>query len=291
MFIYKQLTINNIILDDFPFDREISMAAYIIENEEILSLGDDFGEISIIDGEISLLSGGRIDILVEYGNEYLTIVELKLGEIDRKTISQLEKYLQEREQILKKDNIKDLFADSEPKWIGIIAGKTIDPEIALEIRKGKYFQDSIPIAALTINRFKSNDGQVYVITDKYAPEKVKGKDYSKYLFNGNEYRKGRLVLAVVKKYLEGNSKLSYKQLLEIFPDSLQGSLGVLRRIEEIKDQKRYFTKPEELLKTGDGKEIALCTQWGENKDPKKNNIKKFVDYSTKDLGFKIEKKD
>ncbi len=281
MFLYKQLIVNNIDVEDFPYKKEISMEALIIENANILSLGEDFGDVSIIDHQVPLSSNNRIDILATYGSEYLAMIELKLDEINEKTIEQLGSYLQERDHILKK--YKDKY-DNDPKWIGIIVGKTISPNIALEIRKGRYFQESIPIAAITMNRFKSNDGQIYVITDTYFPEKVNGKDYTRYSFNGNKFSKGRLVHDVIRKYLDDNPDTTFAKLRIIFPDNLQGSWGVIQEKKEAEkrqgDYKRYFTNPEDLLMTADKVELAVCNQWGVK------NIDGFID-TTKKLKYKI----
>lgn len=94
------------------------------------------------------------------------------------------------------------------------------------------------------------------------------KDNSKYLFNGKEYPKGRLVLAVVKNFININQP-TLDQLREAFPKPLQGSIGVfcteqeyLARKENSNDQKeRFFTKQDEKLCV-DGQNILVCTEWG-----------------------------
>ena len=57
-------------------------------------------------------------------------------------------------------------------------------------------------------------------------------DKSTYIFNGNTYRKGRLVLAVVEQYVSDNHGLAKEELEERFPSTLQGSIGVISSIEE-----------------------------------------------------------
>ena len=106
MKIFKQVTANNIELSPYPFKKELAMEAYLIENEEILALdNDNFTEVAVLDEEIALKKGrrdrdGRIDILTSYGAEYLSIIELKLNQIDESTLNQLESYLDQKEQIL-----------------------------------------------------------------------------------------------------------------------------------------------------------------------------------------------
>ena len=110
-------------------------------------------------------------------------------------------------------------------------------------------------------------------------------DYSKYIFNGKEYGKGRLVLAVVKAYVQDNPSITYTQLKTIFYDKIQGSTGVVATIEEAKSKRKDFTKRyyvEEPIFL-DQKQILVCTQWGIG------NIDNFID-KAKNLGYFIEKK-
>ncbi|SMC19794.1 PD-(D/E)XK nuclease superfamily protein [Clostridium acidisoli DSM 12555] len=108
------------------------------------------------------------------------------------------------------------------------------------------------------------------------------KDFTKYKFKGNVYGKNRLVLAVVKEYLS-SSNVTYDELKDIFPDNIQGTLGVFQKVEyaENKDRRRYFLKLDEILVTKDGIRIAVCTQWGMPK------IDGFIDAASR-LGYEIE---
>ncbi|MBQ1196937.1 MAG: hypothetical protein IIX44_11900 [Clostridia bacterium] len=131
--------------------------------------------------------------------------------------------------------------------------------------------------------------------DKY--EKVKpqqtasqGKDFSKYLFEGKTYGKSRLVLAVVQKYVEDYHPATFEELEEAFPGSLQGSLGTVKRIEDVPDKykgnggvKRYFIKEDEIIYLSSGEQVIVCTQWGAS------NLEKFIEYAILELGHQIEK--
>lgn len=91
------------------------------------------------------------------------------------------------------------------------------------------------------------------------------RDRTKYLFEGKFYGKSRLVLSVVQSYLEQNSDITIAKLETTFDKSLQGSLGVVRKLDDIKEnitdyQKRFFTKPDEVLNLPDGK-CVVCSQW------------------------------
>lgn len=123
------------------------------------------------------------------------------------------------------------------------------------------------------------DSMIKTISNKSS------RDFSKYKFNGNTYGKNRLVLAVIKAYLD-STKATYDELKNVFADSIQGNWGVFQTVEfaEKKDSKRYFLKPGEILVTGDGVSIAVCTQWGMPK------IDDFINAAIK-LGYEIKRVD
>lgn len=103
-------------------------------------------------------------------------------------------------------------------------------------------------------------------TDEQTEVYSSGRDKTKYFFDGKRYGKNRLVLAIVKKYMELNPDATETDLLATFDKSLQGSLGVVRDLNEArlncKDYKvRYFTQPEEQIKTA-SRTMVVCSQWG-----------------------------
>ncbi len=282
MQLFSHFTANDVQLEPFPFKRELSMEAYLIENEGVLSLDQDtFSNVEIVVDELHVTEGradkdtnGRIDILATYSQEYIAIIELKLGELTDKSLSQLEDYL------LQKDKISEQYPDildpsvGTPKWIGVLVGSSIEPGLALKLTN-KYVTDSgVPIAALTLQRYRSKNGCIYVTTNTYF-KGSDSKDNSKYMYDGMLLGKGKLVLEVLKKHVERNPNLAYLQLEEAFPKSCQGSLGVFATVEKansIVEQKfrgRHYLKPDELIKLSDGS-IAVCTQWGIG------NISKFI---------------
>ena len=113
------------------------------------------------------------------------------------------------------------------------------------------------------------------------------RDMTKYLFEGKLYGKSRLVLAVVRKYVETHPNIKVRDLEITFDKSLQGSLGVVRELEEVKMNvsdysKRFFIKPQEEIRLIDGT-CVVCTQWGIG------NIDWIVDYAVEDLGYEIRK--
>jgi hypothetical protein len=283
MRILKHFTANEVKFSPMPFKRELSMEAYLIENEDILALDntdDVFSDVTIIQEELTLKHGrkskntdGRIDILVKYASdEYVGVVELKLGQLKEIHLNQLEDYL------LKKDEILQLYRDqsnsddtlnSDPNMIGILVGTSINADLAKKISNGCKARDSgAPIAALIVERFKGEDGIIYVTTDTYFKKPVPSKDRTKYQFNNNTIGKGRLVLEVIKQHVQNKANISYAELEKDFPKNTQGSLGVFSthdraiQIQELWGHRRHFLKPEELIKLADNTTIAVCNQWG-----------------------------
>jgi hypothetical protein len=294
--LFKHLTANDVHLEPFPFKRELSMEAYLVENERVLSLDSDtFSNVEIVEAELTLKQGrkskdtdGRIDILATYSQEYIAVVELKIGQLDLIHLEQLEDYLQQKQQILEQypdilNNESALFV----KWIGVLVGTSIDSVLASKLSSGYVTQSGIQIAALTVQRFRGTDGSVYVTTDTYFNGAISRRDTSKYEFDGAVYGKGRLVLGIIKRHVESNPEISFAELEKAFPQSCQGSVGVFTTIEkanEIKtttERKRHFLNADEVIKLLDST-IAISDQWNPV------NIDRFIQQAVKN-GYIIKK--
>jgi hypothetical protein len=283
--IFRQITANNIELKDYPFLKELAMEAYLMENEDILKLDtENFADVTILDAEIALKSGrktsnrdGRIDILAKYGLDYLAIVELKVNEINEQTLLQLEDYLNEKDQLLTKN--PDFWTENknQPNWVGVLVGTSISPELQRKLQDGYVTTTGIPIAGMVIRRFRSLKNEIFVITDTFFKYNYTSRDFSKFEFNGKIYNKSRLVNKVIRSFVELNPEMTYAEIEKLFPQRLQGSMGVLESYEkaqEIYDRtghKRHYLKPEELIKLFDSI-IATSNQWGIG------NIESFVNY-------------
>ncbi|MGZ8292158.1 MAG: hypothetical protein ACXWVG_03830 [Telluria sp.] len=299
MRIYRHLTVNDIQLEEFPFKRELSMEAYLIDNEGVLALDDDdvFNTVQFIDAEVFLAEGqqhrgrdGRIDMVATYSSEYIAIIELKLEEINFDSLRQIEGYLIQRNQVLDRHpNIIGKNLSPNPKWIGVLVGSTIDSALANVLRNGYETIEKIPIAALTLKRFRGSDGSVLIITDTYF-RSLGGQDRTKYLFEGKTFGKGRLVQAVVKRYVETHPGITFAQLVQEFPQIIQGTTGPDGGVVKTADQaneiytrtgyRRHFMKPEDLIELAN-ETAAVSNQWGIG------NIQGFLD-KAQELNFKIE---
>jgi hypothetical protein len=257
-----------------PFIRELSMEAYLIENEAVLRLNDDdLSEVQVIDSELPIVNGrptrnsdGRIDLLALYNNETLGIIELKNAMLTQEHFKQLQEYFGQKDEIFvaHKDAVNS--ESGSPKWIGILVGTGIDPELQEQLVSGALrISDDIPVAALVVSRYRSDDGQIFVTVDSFY--KSTTKDRTKYSFDGEIYGKGRLALALVRKYVEDHPGIHFADLQQAFPKATQGTLGVVATLEDAQaiyekyGYKRHFTEEDEVLKVG-ATTVAVCSQWG-----------------------------
>ena len=294
MKIFRQITANDIKLVPYDFKKELAMEAYLMENEEILKLDENnFAEVTVLDAELALKEGqktsnrdGRIDILASYGTDYLSIVELKKDEINENTLNQLEDYLKQKEQILKKYPKYWNNKENPPNWVGVLVGSSISPELQRLLEDGYETSDGIPIAAMVIRRFRSNRNEIFVITDTYFNYGYTARDFAKFKFRGETYNKSRLVNKVLKTYVGQNQNITFAELENKFPEHLQGSNGVFttqdkaQRIYDQTGHKRYYIKSDELITLSDST-IATCNQWG------KDNLKKFIEHVNNNLDSKF----
>lgn len=213
MEIFRQITANNIELKDYPFLKELAMEAYLMENEDILKLdAENFADVTVLDAEIALKSGrktsnkdGRIDLLAKYGLDYLSIIELKLHEINEETLNQLEDYLNEKDQLLSNHPEFWLENENEPNWVGVLVGTSISPELQRKLQDGYTTINGIPIAGMIIRRFRSSKNEIFVITDTFFKYNYTNRDFSKFEFKGKIYNKSRLINKVIKNYVELNT--------------------------------------------------------------------------------------
>ncbi|WP_052085799.1 PD-(D/E)XK nuclease family protein [Clostridium sp. HMP27] len=149
-----------------------------------------------------------------------------------------------------------------------------------------FWEGNKPLLLAVLNALKDNedineqereniDNMISTISKK------SNKDYGKYLFNGNKYGKGRLVLAVIKEYVKSKNP-TFDELKHTFSDNIQGSSGVLQTLEdaENKDLKRFFMKPDEILVSSDNIEFVVSNDWG------KPNIDRFIKVAV-EQGFEI----
>ena len=111
---------------------------------------------------------------------------------------------------------------------------------------------------------------------------------AKYSINGSPFlAANRFVLEVVRTYVKQHPKLTFAELEKVFRPELQGSSGVIRTLDylRMKNYKgsRFFTDTSSVLRSADGIEFAVCTQWSYHNAPN------FA-VRAKELGFIVETK-
>ncbi|HEY1053993.1 MAG TPA: hypothetical protein VGE24_02630 [Emticicia sp.] len=112
----------------------------------------------------------------------------------------------------------------------------------------------------------------------------KGRDNSKFKFNGELYGKGPLVHAVVSQYVADNKGTTYKKLKEVFPDDLLKRFGIFQdeaTAHQIAPKGgRYFSKPDQVIKLKD-RSVIVCNQFT------LANIQPFLKV-VRTLGYKVK---
>lgn len=119
-----------------------------------------------------------------------------------------------------------------------------------------------------------------------VPEETKRnrKDTTRYKFDGKLWNKRQLVLECIKKYTKEHPEKNWSELAEIFPDYIQGSLGVIRSAEEAEKYQdatiHYFFEDPDIIYLM-GKQYVVCKDWTVH------NIDRFISLIG-NLGYEIE---
>jgi len=134
------------------------------------------------------------------------------------------------------------------------------------------------------NSLESTPGQSITLEGSPRNKSENAKDFTKYIFNGQKFGKNRLVLAVIKDFVNHNPGMTYNQLKEKFPDTLQGTETFTTEAEaKRKRDRRNFISQDELIELTDTT-IAVSSQWGIG------NTTKFIDHCKRmNIDIKIAK--
>lgn len=99
------------------------------------------------------------------------------------------------------------------------------------------------------------------------------KDVTKYYFMGRQLTKRQLVLNGIKQYIADTGTKDPAALLEVFPDHIQGSLGVIRSAEQAEQYSNatdhYFFRDDDVLHLNGGGYVV-------SKDWTVKNIDRFI---------------
>lgn len=121
--------------------------------------------------------------------------------------------------------------------------------------------------------------------------------------NQNITSLNKLVLAVVKFYINQHPESTYNELKQIFQDKIAGNnRGVLKNESDYqsflltnKSKKRFYEDDNDVITLKDGDKIYVCNQWGDDYTDKKEikhqgNKQKFLDFAKNELGYQIIEK-
>ena len=109
-------------------------------------------------------------------------------------------------------------------------------------------------------------------------------DDTQYSINGGSFEgKRRFVHQLVRLYVEQHPSATFAELENVFPPALQGSRGVIRSVDYIRqkgvEETRFFMKTDELLRSSDGVVFADCSQWGIGNTPRVVELAKKLGYN------------
>ena len=246
------------------------------------------------------------------GNEFCSLLSYEnFNKIE------IEEFCETKYQLLKQEKslIKMIESISEEEMKKILKEKLI---------KEGFIEESIDSVLKNINiniKFKDtvpnfDTGKKYVNKTSQAsffkyPQVVKkddDKEKRHFYFKGED-KIGRIVLAVVKQYVEENPNVTYNKLKEIFPCRLIGSKSekaynqVIRdrsfvetkyrqdmeeKKYERKPRSRYFIEDKDVIKLKDNTEVVVSTEWKAKES--RDNFFIFRQYVELHLGYKIEEK-
>lgn len=160
---------------------------------------------------------------------------------------------------------------------------------------GNTFSESDIVGMLASLNFTATpkDGQQPVVVttpvtpsqkkDSDATQSKQAHDKTQYSINGGTFQnKRRFVHQLVKMYVEEHPSATFADLEQTFPSTLQGSYGVIRTTDYIREkgieEYRYLMKDGELLRSSDGVTFAVCSQWGIGNTPRIVELAKKLGY-------------
>ena len=278
MNMYYNEPLRQIPLKEYSFQTESAMQFFLLDNTDLLcpeELG--FEDISILDYEVAVKKekiAGRMDITAIYDGTTIGIIELKNEELNIQHLDQLVNYFKFTDQITEK--FKDLALDSTMDKFGLLVGPSISRELEQKIREGNILKD-VTISAMILQRYRDNENGCYIFNRVISANP--GRDFARYILDGEYYGKGRYVLAILRKYI-GPRKVTLADLQKTFPKEIQGYYEMVVDADTLPKEGRrnYFMRTGDIIHLQDGTNVAVTRQWG------KGNIERFLKLA-KDLGL------
>ena len=244
--------------------------------------GNSTGEVTLLD---KLVNYALVCVQIAYPYIYNQLAEepdykswnektaskLKLRSLTAEEVERLnasEEFDEEWEKVVFRMCQKETYLSNRVFSVSTLLNK-ISEYVNNDERLGDIIEATLEMSAVT--NLKAFD----------TPKKVATtvRNYDKYAVNGEgRYGKGRMVEAVVKKYVELNPGTTVQKLKEVFPERLQGSNFIKDSTETITDMKRYY----EAALPG-GAKFYISNQWGTQTDA-------FMEYVNSNIdGVKVTK--
>ncbi len=244
--------------------------------------GNPTGEVTLLD---KLVNYALVCIQIAYPYIYNQLAEepdykswnektaskLKLRSLTAEEVERLnasEEFDEEWEKVVFRMCQKETYLSNRVFSVSTLLNK-ISEYVNNDERLGDIIEATLEMSAVT--NLKAFD----------APKKIASsvRNYDKYAVNGEgRYGKGRMVEAVVNKYVELNSGVTVQVLKEVFPEHLQGSNFIKDSTETITDMKRYYVSA-----LPDGTKFYISNQWGTQTDA-------FMEYVNINIdGIKVTK--
>lgn len=261
------------------------MEGLIIQNPNLIAFENN-NDPEILKTQFSYSQKSRIDLIIK-NDENIGIVELKKGIIEKKGFNQILNYIKDIPDIHKELIENEIIDDSikTTNYFGLLVGTGIEEETLFEILNHNKTNDT-KVYVIILQQHRTINDQLFLTSNNINRPKISpgtNLDFTKYRFEGNEYGKGRLVLAVIKKYISDNPNITINDLNQTFPSSIQGTYDIAKKSLDVEEsdklKKRYFvSNPIELR----NEDIVITNQWGIG------NISGFIE-AAMSKGYIIEK--
>lgn len=179
--LFKQSLSTQVDLKINNWKTELHMEAFLIDNCEILKISDSSvvtvitTQIHLDKGRISIDRNGRLDMLIAIEDEnidenYLAIVELKRGTLEKEHLDQLNDYLNSFHSL--RDGLLTGQNEKYKNYIlkGILVGTNINNEVKTHLLSDRLETDTnFDIIGITLNRFLSIvTNESFVISEIYS---------------------------------------------------------------------------------------------------------------------------
>jgi len=185
-----------------------------------------------------------------------------LTEEETERLNATEEFDEDWEKIVFRMCQKETYLSNRVFSVSTLLGKIADI-VNNDEQLGEIIEATLEMSAVT--NIKAFD----------APKKVKEskRNYDKYSVNGSgRYGKARMVEAVILTYVKMHPETTAEHLKVVFPDHLQGGMGVIRTPKDnVRDPKRWYKHS-----LPNGEEYYILAGWADN-------VRKFIEHVNKSI--------